>query len=476
MPQNHLLYVNGQWRSASDGGTLPLFNPATEQEIGRVARATPADVDAALVAASESFRDWHRSSPLTRAAILERTARILKVRLQEAAHALTTEQGKTLKESRGEYGRAIDVIEWTAKRTADLCAPKLYPTAEFERFLLPEPIGVVAAFSPWNYPALLSARKLAAALGAGCCVILKGPEEAPSAAVALVDALKEAGLPPGVVNLLFGHPPSISSQLLASSIVRMLTFTGSTAVGRQLAEIAGRDLKRCVFELGGHAPVLLFGDADVTLAAQAIADYKFECAGQSCNAPSRVFVEDSVYDQFIDSITEIAGKIRTGDGLDETIDMGPMANPRRITAMQRFMANVIETGGRVLLGGTPLARPGYFWPPTVVTNLPDDALLMREEPFGPLLPISRFSTFEEAIQRANDNQYGLASYVFTSSKDIAAAAINELETGTVHVNQLKGVPADVPVGGVKYSGYGYEGGEDGFKSFLNLKLVGRRLP
>lgn len=284
-------------------------------------------------------------------------------------------------------------------------------------------------------------------------------------------ALADAGLPSGVMNLVFGDPPSISQYLLASPIIKKLSFTGSTAVGKQLAKLATDRLVRCTLELGGHAPVMVFADADIETTVKSIATYKFKCAGQSCNAPSRIYVHETLYKAFLKRFTEFVQNIRVGDGMDENTDMGPMANPRRIAAMERLVADAVAHGGRVVTGGTRLPRPGYFWSPTVLAEVPEDAAVMNEEPFGPIIPIAPFTHSDEAIHQVNRNPYGLAAYLFTNSSAIAEATARALEVGSVGINQLSGVPPDAPVGGIKDSGYGYEGGIHGLEAFLNLKLI-----
>jgi succinate-semialdehyde dehydrogenase / glutarate-semialdehyde dehydrogenase len=462
-----LLCVNGEWRSGESGHFDPVLNPANEEVIGRVAHASDADVAGAIQAASSAFADWSRSSPIERSEILERASRILSNRSSEIARVLTIEQGKPLAESLTELERAVATFSWHAHAVHRVCSARQAGAASIH----PEPIGVGAALTPWNYPAVIVARKLAAALAAGCTVILKAAEETPFVAVAIVTALCDAGLPPGVVTLVFGDPPSIARCLLDAREVCALSFTGSTAVGKQLAASASRTLKRCVLELGGHAPVLVFRDSDLDVAARAIASYKFDCAGQSCNAPSRIYVERAAFDSFVDTFVSIANGLRVGEGIDPATQMGPLATERRLTAIEGLVADARRRGARVLCGGSRIERAGWFWPPTVVTDLEDDAAMLVDEPFGPIAPILSFETLDEAIARANDNPYGLAAYVMTASESIATEASRRLAAGSVGINQLAGVPPDVGIAGIKDSGYGYEGGQAGIEAFLNLKVV-----
>lgn len=465
---NYKLFINGTWRSGGNGADLPLISPANSQEFGRVAVASASDLDDALASAQASLRQWSNTPADERGALLVRAARILKGRNEIAAAALSKEQGKTLAEAKGEYARAVEMLEWNGTQAAKLSVP--FPIDE-KRMIVPEAIGVVAAFTPWNYPAVLNARKLAASIAAGCPIILKAAEETPTAAVYMIEALQEAGIPPGVVNLVFGNPPMISEYLLGSPGVRAVSFTGSTPVGKQLAKIAARNLQRCVLELGGHSPVVVFEDTDLSKAAWAISEYKFECAGQSCNAPSRILVARSIYKEFLARLVRTAEKIRVGAPDDPETDMGPMANARRIGAMERLTKDAVDRGARVETGGKRIDRPGFYWAPTILSNVHPESQVLREEPFGPILTVAPFDTIEEAIEEANDTEYGLASYLFTESPEIQRRMIRGLAAGAVSVNQLKGVSADAPNAGVKQSGYGYEGGVEGVRAFQYLKLV-----
>ncbi len=463
------LFIDGRWCNGSGSRFADVTGPATGTTVGRVALASSADVERAIRAAQSSFSAWRGTGANDRAVVLRRAASILAERAEGTARALTIEQGKTLRESRAEVERAVATLAWHANEASRICAPR--STADGSTVVRPEPLGVVGAFTPWNYPAVIVARKLGAALTAGCTVVLKAAEETPAVATMIVAALDEAGLPAGVVNLVFGDPAAISTQLLDSPDVRAFSFTGSTAVGKQLASRAGHTLKRCVLELGGHAPVIVFEDADVDAAVNAIAAYKFECAGQSCNAPSRMYVHESQYARFVDALVDAARALVTGDGLDDATDMGPLANERRLLAMERLVADARTHGARVRTGGVRLERSGWFFPPTVLTDVGERAALLTEEPFGPLAPVWPFASFDEAVTRANATPYGLAAYVFTRNADTAEAAARALDVGSVGINELRGVPPDVGISGVKDSGHGYEGGQPGVEAFLNLKAV-----
>jgi succinate-semialdehyde dehydrogenase/glutarate-semialdehyde dehydrogenase len=463
--------IAGDYLPRRARAVLPITNPANETVVGSLVCASLEDIGNALEAAEGVRRSWRRCPPVERGAILTRGAELMRARIKENAALLTLEQGKTLAESEIEWERAIETFEWHGREAKRLNAPIVLETSRGERSVAPEPMGVVAAFTPWNYPAVIIARKLAAALVAGCPVILKAAEETPSTALAVASALFDAGLPRSALQLLFGKPAEISSALLASPIVRVMSFTGSTPVGKHLGRVAAEHLVRHVLELGGHSPVIISGDADINAVATAVAAYKYDCAGQSCNAPSRVFIERSVYDDFVTAFVEISEKIRIGEGWEPQVNMGPMANARRMVAMDNLVSDAKARGARVICGGERLRRPGYFFPPTVLLDVPEAARISIDEPFGPLLPVTPVDTIEEGILRANANPYGLASYVFSSDPEVATEIASRLEAGSVGVNELQGVPPDASVAGIKDSGYGYEGGVAGVEAFQNRKLV-----
>ncbi len=470
---DYKLFINGSWRPGGDGARISLNNPATETTIGTVAVASAVDLDDALASARKSLSDWSRRPAADRGALLVKAAGILRGKLAAAARALSAEQGKTIAEASGEYNRAVETFEWYGSNAVKLTAPY---SIDAKRAIVPEPAGIVAAFTPWNYPAVLNARKLASALAAGCTVILKAAEETPSAGVFMVEALEAAGIPAGVVSLVYGNPPMISEHLLASQDVRVVSFTGSTPVGKHLAAIAAVNLQRSVLELGGHCPVVVFEDADLEQAVRAIAEYKFECAGQSCNAPSRILVARPVFDAFVQKMVAAAEGIVIGQPDDPTTGMGPMANIRRIEAMERLTLDAVERGATLHTGGKRLDRPGYFWAPTILTNVHPDSTILTEEPFGPILTLAPFDTIDEAIAMANDTEYGLAAYVFTGNPDSQQTMLRGLSAGAISINYLKGVSVDAPNAGIKQSGYGYEGGLEGIRAFQNLKLVNSTVP
>jgi succinate-semialdehyde dehydrogenase/glutarate-semialdehyde dehydrogenase len=465
------LFIGGAWIAGS-AGTRDVIDPATERPMGAVTLAADAEIDAAIAAADAAFGEWRAKPALERGAILIRAATLIRERSERIARLLTLEQGKTLAESRGEIARAVETFAWNGEEAPRIEGAVVAGRAPGStRRRVATPLGVVAAFDAWNFPAVLAARKLGAALAAGCTVVLKAAEEAPYTAAAIVACLDEAGLPKGVVNLVFGDPPAVAKRLLASPVVRKVTFTGSTRIGKELAALAAPDLKRCTFELGGHAPVILCADGHVDAAVAATIPFKFTSAGQSCIAPSRFYIHRSRYQEFIDKFTAVARNLKTGDGLEPDTKMGPVANGRRLQAMSRYTDDAKAQGASILCGGERLNRAGFFWPPTVLADVPDKAAVMNEEPFGPIAPMAAFDDLDEAIHRANRLPYGFAAYGFTADLRTAERLADRLEAGNIGINQMCPSLPDMPIGGVKDSGYGYEGGRAGIEAFLHFKLV-----
>jgi succinate-semialdehyde dehydrogenase / glutarate-semialdehyde dehydrogenase len=467
-----LLLIDGRWTEAEAGETLPVHNPATEEVIGSVAHARRADLDRALAAAERGFEEWRRVPALERARILHGTARELRERAEHIAHLLTLEQGKRLAEARYEVERAAESSEWMAGEAQRIYG-RIIPAraANITQWVVRDPVGLVAAFTPWNVPVNQIVRKVLGALAAGCSIIVKGPEETPASCAEVVRAFVDAGVPPGVVNLVFGTPAEISAYLVPHPGVRKISFTGSTAVGKQLAALAGRHMKRTTMELGGHAPVLVFEDCQVEAAARASCGNKFRNAGQSCINPTRFLIERSVYERFIDAFVAAAEAIVVGPGLDPTTNMGPLANARRIAAMQALVADALEKGAVLKLGGQRIATRGYFFEPTVLVDVPLEARVMNEEPFGPLALLRPFDDLEEAIQESNRLPYGLAAYAFTGSHAIASQVAARVHSGMVSINHFGlGVP-ETPFGGVRDSGHGSEGGAEAIEAYLQTRFV-----
>lgn len=466
------LFIDGKWREGTRGTVTTVIDPATEETLCELKHASIADLDLALAAARRGFEQWRHVSAFDRSKILRRAGDLIRERHEKIARAITLEQGKPLCESRPEALAAADMFDWYAEE-ARRAYGRVIPgrSEEIRQTVLLEPLGPVAVFTPWNVPSMAPSRKIGAILAAGCSAIVKACEETPAGCIALVRACEDAGLPRGVLNLVFGVPDEVSTHLIRSPIVRKFSFTGSVAVGRKLAHLAADGPKRCSIELGGHAPVVVFDDADVDLSAALCARAKFQNAGQICIAPSRFYVHERVYDAFLRCLTDQASRIKVGNGLDDGITMGPMANARRISAMESLVKDAVSRGARVTMGGERLGKRGFFWPPTILTEVPDDARIMIEEPFGPIAPIVRFTDFDDVMRRANSLEYGLAAYAFTRSAKTAEAVSRSLETGLLGINSLALAAPETPFGGVKESGYGYKGGEEGLREYLSVKFV-----
>ncbi|WP_394062812.1 NAD-dependent succinate-semialdehyde dehydrogenase [Alcaligenes sp. WGS1538] len=470
-PDLHL-YINGEFLDGQGRKTQPVINPASGATLGQLPLAGQADLDAALAAAQAAFQSWRHSSSMDRSAILRKVAELSRERAQEIGRNLTLDQGKPLAESVGEIISCADHADWHAEECRRIYGRIISPrNPKVRQMVLREPIGVCAAFTPWNFPYNQAIRKICAAIGAGCTIILKGPEDSPSAVMAIAQAFHDAGLPPGVLNIVWGVPQEVSDYLIRSPIVRKVSFTGSVPVGKQLAALAGAHMKRITMELGGHSPVLVLPDADVERAARQLARFKIRNAGQVCISPTRFYIHDDIYDAFEQRFTEELASVRVGDGLDPDTQMGPLAHERRVPVMKQFVDNARQLGGKVILGGERLERDGFFFSPTVVTDLPDHAMLMTEEPFGPIAPLTRYTDLDEAIRRANSLPFGLSAYAFTQSLQAAHQLANELESGMVNINHFGSSLPETPFGGVKDSGIGSEGGAETFDGYLVTKFV-----
>jgi len=469
---NVLLHIDGKWRGSSSGNTIAVLDPATEETIGTVAHADKTDLDEALAAADRGFKQWRAVSSFDRAKIMHKAAGLMRERADTIAVLMVREQGKTLAEAKAETLSAADIIEWFAEegrrtygRVIPARAPGVYQLA------VREPVGPVAAFTPWNFPINQVVRKLSAALAAGCSIIVKAPEETPASPAELIRAFVDAGVPAGVVNLVYGIPSEISQYLIPHPVIRKISFTGSTNVGKQLAALAGLHMKRVTMELGGHAPAIVFDDADVDAAAKILSAAKYRNAGQVCISPTRFLVQKGVYNNFIEKFVAGAKSIKVGNGLDKDSRMGALANPRRVTAIEEMVQDAAGKGAKIAAGGHRIGNKGYFFEPTVVTDVPTDARAMNEEPFGPLALISPFSTFDEVAGEANRLPFGLASYAFTSSTKTATAIGAAIESGMVSINSFGLALPEVPFGGVKDSGYGSEGGTEAMEGYLNTKFI-----
>jgi succinate-semialdehyde dehydrogenase/glutarate-semialdehyde dehydrogenase len=466
------LFIDGRWEKAAAGRTLPVVNPANGEQIGTVAHAERSDLDRALEAADKGFRAWRKVSAFDRSKLMRKAAALLRERAEAIAPLMTMEQGKPLAEARGEILAGADVIDWFAEEARRAYGRVIPARSEgVYQLVIKEPVGPVAAFTPWNFPINQVVRKLSAALAAGCAIIVKPPEETPASPAELIRCFADAGVPAGVINLVYGVPAEISEYLIPHPLIRKISFTGSTAVGKHLAALAGAHMKRVTMELGGHAPSIVFDDADVDLASRLLSAHKLRNAGQVCIAPTRLLVQEKVYDAFVDKFTAAVKAVKIGDGLDRATQMGPMANPRRIAAMEAFIGDALQRGARLVTGGHRIGNKGNFFAPTVLTGVPKEARIMNEEPFGPVATITPFASFDEVVAEANRLPYGLAAYAYTRSAKTATAIAAAVEAGMISINHHGLALPEVPFGGVKDSGYGSEGGSEAIEAYLNTKFV-----
>jgi succinate-semialdehyde dehydrogenase/glutarate-semialdehyde dehydrogenase len=466
------LLIDGAWTRAEGGRTLPVVNPATGEVNGTVAHAARADLDRALAAAEKGFRAWRKVSAYDRSKLMRRAADLLRDRADGIARLMTLEQGKPLAEAKGETLAGADVIDWFAEEARRAYGRVIPARAEgIYQLVVKEPVGPVAAFTPWNFPINQVVRKLSAALAAGCSIIVKAPEETPASPAELIRCFVDAGVPAGVVNLVYGVPAEISEYLIPHPVIRKISFTGSTAVGKQLAALAGAHMKRVTMELGGHAPAIVFDDADVDTAVKILSANKLRNAGQVCISPTRFLVQEGVYEQFVDGFTARLKAAKVGDGLEAATTMGPLANPRRVAAMDAFIGDAVKRGAKLRTGGERIGNKGNFYQPTVLTDVPMEARIQNEEPFGPVAVISPFKGFDDVVAEANRLPFGLASYAYTRSAKTATAIAAAVEAGMMSINHHGLALPEVPFGGVKDSGYGSEGGSEAIEAYLNTKFV-----
>jgi succinate-semialdehyde dehydrogenase/glutarate-semialdehyde dehydrogenase len=466
------LYIDGHWREGAAARSLPVHNPATGTVMGQVACAETSDLEEVAEAAERGFAVWKRISAFERYKTMRKAAQLLRDRVEHVARLMTLEQGKPLAEARMEIMAGADTIDWFAEEGRRAYG-RVIPARQHDvyQLVIKEPVGPVAAFTPWNFPINQIVRKLSSALAAGCSIIVKAPEETPASPAELIRAFIDAGVPAGVVNLVYGDPAHISSYLIAHPAIRKISFTGSTPVGKQLAAMAGLHMKRMTMELGGHAPVVIFDDADVALAAKTMVASKFRNAGQVCVSPTRFLVQEGVFKDFVEQFVMHAEKLQVGSGLEASTTMGPLANPRRKSAMENLVADARAQHAHIHTGGVPVGSAGNFWAPTVITELPVTARAMTEEPFGPMALINPFATFDDAVREANRLPFGLAAYAWTRSARTAQQIAASIETGMITINHLGlGMP-ETPFGGVKDSGYGSEGGTEALEAYMNPKFV-----
>ena len=465
-------YIDGKWVAPSGGKSQDVVNPSNNAAIGRLGFASRGDLDRALAAAEKGFKVWRKVSAFERGKILRKAADLVRARADDIGKVLTLEQGKIYAEARMEVLSAADIIDWFADEGRRAYGRIIPARADGVRnMVILEPIGPVAGFAPWNFPVTQAVRKIAASLAAGCSIILKCPEETPASPIGLVKCFHDAGVPAGVLNLVYGVPAEISEYLIPSPIVRKISFTGSVAVGKHLNTLAASHMKRATMELGGHAPVLVFDDADVDGAAKLMAAFKYRNAGQVCVSPTRFFVHEKVYDTFVGQFIDIAKSTNVGDGLAADSKMGPLANPRRVNAMESLIADAQEKGATVAIGGKRIGNQGNFFEPTVLTDVPRSARIMTEEPFGPVAVMMRFKDTDTMLADANSLPFGLASYAFTKDGKTAAKVADALESGMVTINHFGIALPETPFGGIKDSGFGHEGGIEGLQVYMQAKFI-----
>ena len=465
------LYIDGEWiTQASRYGEV--LNPATDEVLAKFPFADEEQIARALASSEAGFKIWRETSYDERIDIMHRAAAIIRENAEHTARCMTMEHGKPLADSKGEVENCACLLEWCSTAAAEHNDRSLPEMNGFvDRTVKKEPIGPVAAFPAWNFPASLATRKMASAMAVGCSVIIKPAKETPVSFMAMVDALDKAGLPKGVVNILMGDSALISKTLIESPVIKKISFTGSTPVGQQLASLAGDQAKPCVMELGGHAPVLIFNDADIAKATDLSVMTKSRNSGQVCISPTRFFVQAAVYDQFLQGFTEKFAGLRIGNGLDADTQMGPLANPRRIGELDALVKDAVDKGARLMSGGKRIDRAGNFYEATVLADVPSTARIMQEEPFGPIAIINKFDTYEEAIETANNTDFALASYAFSGSQETIDNLGRDLDSGKVGINGFPVVFLDSPLGGRRQSGYGSEGGYEGLDAYRIVKFV-----
>ena len=467
-------FIDGKWQQAEKKETYEVINPATEEIIGKASKASSIDVQKALKSAERGLEIWKNTSPWKRSYIIRKIADLMREKKDVLAKWLTLEVGKPIAEGIGETGGAADIFEWNAEETKRIYGQTIqsrFPETRVHVYY--QPVGVVAALVPWNFPLVLAARKISTALAAGCSVICKPDVITPGTVMELIDICKEAGVPSGVVNLLSGDPAEISNELLESDIVKKVSITGSTRVGKLILKKAADKVQRVTMELSGHSPFIVFDDVDINKVADMAITAKFRNNGQVCISPNRFYIQEKKKDEFIKAFIDKTKKLKIGNGLDKDVQLGPLTTAKRLSEVEALVETTKKEGAKVLLGGK---RPsgfnkGYFYEPTIFDDVKDDFTIMKEEPFGPLVPMLSFKTFDEVIERANNNDLGLCSYIYTNSMDQAHRASELMQTGTVAVNTAAVAVAEAPFGGIKQTGYGREGGSMAIKDYLNVKYT-----
>ena len=467
-------FIDGKWIKSSNGETYEVINPANEEILGRASKASPEDVEKALKSAEQGLEVWKKTTPWQRSYILRRIADKMREKQDVLAKWMTLEMGKPLNEAKGEVNGAADIFEWNAEETKRIYGQTVESRFEDTRVhVYYQPVGVVAALVPWNFPLVLSSRKISTGLAAGCSVIVKPDVITPGVVMELVEICRECGVPPGVINLLSGDPPSIAQQLIASDIVKKISITGSSRVGKLILKQAADKVQRVTMELSGHSPFIVFDDADIKKATDMAIAAKFRNNGQVCISPNRFYIQETKKNEFVNLFIEKTKKLKIGDGMDPSVQLGPITTKKRLNEIEELVETTKKEGAKVLLGGK---RPsgfnkGYFYEPTIFDNVKDDFTIMKVEPFGPLVPMLSFKSFDEVIERANNHELGLSSYICTNSMETAHKASELMETGTVAVNTPQVALAEAPFGGIKQAGYGREGGSMAIKDYLNVKYT-----
>lgn len=466
------LFVDGAWRNSSTGETRPIINPATEDVIGALSVASTQDLHDAAAASQRGFAVWRDLGPFARSAVLRKAADLLRERADSIGRDISSENGKIQSEGVAEVMWSAEFLDWCAeegRRTYGRVVPARLPNVRQSVIL--EPVGPVLALSPWNWPLVTAVKKIAGALGAGCSVVLKPAEETPSGAAGLAQAFADAGMPAGVFNVVYGTPAHISETLIAAPEIKKISFTGSVPVGVELSVLAARAKKSITTELGGHAPVVVFEDADIDKAVSVTFPFKFRTAGQVCSAPTRMLVHASVANQFAQEFAAAAKALKVGIGSDPASQMGPVISQKRLNTVEQLVKDAVAAGAEIVCGGERIGTRGFFYAPTVLKNVPDEAAIMRDEPFGPLAPIATFTDYDDAVRRANSTEFGLAGYAFTRSLDIARRISRDLDCGVVGINTMGVSMVEAPFGGFKSSGTGKEGGVEGVHAYLRTKYV-----
>ena len=467
-------FIDGKWQKSSSGETYDVINPATEEVIGKASKANSEDIQKALKSAEKGLKIWKNTSPWERSKIIRKISELMKHRVDILSKWLTLEVGKPLTEGPGEIGGAADIFEWNSEETKRIFGEinqSRFPNTKIH--VIYQPVGVVAALIPWNFPVVLASRKISTALAAGCSVIVKPDVITPGSVMEIVDICREAGVPPGVVNLLSGDPAGISKQLIKSDIIKKISITGSTRVGKLILKQAADKVQRVTMELSGHSPFIVFDDVDLNKVTDMAITSKFRNNGQVCISPNRFYIHESKKNEFANLMIEKTKKLKIGNGMDKDTLLGPLCTKQRLEGVEKLVETTKKEGGKILLGGKRDANfnKGYYYEPTIFDDIKDNFTIMKEEPFGPIVPILSFKNFDEVMERANNNDLGLCSYVYTTDLKKANKASEILETGCVAVNTPVVAVAEAPFGGIKQTGYGREGGSMAIKDYLNIKYT-----